>query len=71
MDFVSIDDAKTHELLSQIRQNQNGGGWGLYRVIGSYESSDFVRSDASWRRLSDHIAVYEQGPGQRGGVQRR
>ncbi len=38
MDFVSIDDAKTHELLSQIRQNQNGGGWGLYRVIGSYES---------------------------------
>ena len=29
MDFVSLDDIKTHELLSTIRQNQNGGGWGL------------------------------------------
>lgn len=37
MDFVSIDDTKTHEKLSTIDQNQNGGGWGLYRVIGSYE----------------------------------
>lgn len=38
MDFVSIDDTKTHDLLSTINQNQNGGGWGLYRVIGNYES---------------------------------
>ena len=28
MDFVSLDDIKTHELLSTIRENQNGGGWG-------------------------------------------
>lgn len=38
MDFVSIDDTKTHEKLSTIKQNQNGGGWGLYEVIGHYES---------------------------------
>lgn len=38
LDFVSVDDTKTHELFSTIQQNQNGGGWGLYRVIGSYES---------------------------------
>ena len=38
MDFVSVDDTKTHELLSQIRQNQNSGGWGLYRVLYNYES---------------------------------
>lgn len=38
MDFVNIDDTKTHELLSTINQNANGGGWGLYRVIGNYES---------------------------------
>ncbi len=38
MDFVSLDDIKTHELLSTIRQNQNGGGWGLYRVIDNYKS---------------------------------
>lgn len=38
MDFVSIDDTKTHDKLSTIDQNQNGGGWGLYRVIWNYES---------------------------------
>lgn len=38
MDFVDIDNTKTHELLSTIRQNQNGGGWGLYRVIYNYET---------------------------------
>ncbi len=38
IDFVDIDDTKTHELISQIRQNQNGGGWGLYRVIANYEA---------------------------------
>ena len=38
MDFVSVDDIKTHEKLSTIEQSQSGGGWGLYRVIGNYES---------------------------------
>ena len=38
MDFVSLDDIKTHELLSTIRQNENGGGWGLYRVVNNYQS---------------------------------
>ena len=38
MDFVNVDDTKTHEKLSQINQNQNSGGWGLYRVIGGYEA---------------------------------
>lgn len=38
MDFASIDDIKTHELLSTIKQNQNGGGWGLFRVIDNYRA---------------------------------
>ncbi len=38
MDFAIIDDTKTHEMLSTIRQNHNGGGWGLFKVIGNYES---------------------------------
>ncbi len=33
MDFDRIEDTKTHELLSLIHQNQNGGGWGLQQVI--------------------------------------
>lgn len=37
MDYVNLDETKNAELLSTIRQNQNGGGWGLYRVIGGYE----------------------------------
>lgn len=37
MDYVDLDDTKTSELLSTIRQNQRGAGWGLYRVIGFYE----------------------------------
>lgn len=38
MDFVSLDDIKTHELLSTIKQNQNSGGWGLFRVVENYKS---------------------------------
>jgi len=38
MDFVSLDDIKTHELLSTVRQNQNGGGWGLYRAFENYKA---------------------------------
>lgn len=38
MDYVTIDDIKTHERLSTIKQNQNGGGWGLIRVIWNYDS---------------------------------
>lgn len=36
MDFVSIDDTKTHEKLSTIDQNRNGG-WGLDRIIWNCE----------------------------------
>lgn len=39
MDFMRIDDPNTHKLLSTIRQNRNGGGWGLNRVFGSFEST--------------------------------
>ena len=38
MDYVNLDETETAELLSTIRQNQNGGGWGLYRVIENYEA---------------------------------
>ena len=37
MDYQDIDDTKTHEKLDTIRQNANGGGWGLYRVMENYE----------------------------------
>ncbi len=37
MDYASLDDIKTSEKLSTIRQNMNGGGWGLIRVIECYE----------------------------------
>ncbi len=36
MDFIRIDDAKMHELLSLIMENQNSG-WGIYRVIDHCE----------------------------------
>lgn len=38
MDFASLDNTHIAELLSTIRQNMNGGGWGLYRVIATYEA---------------------------------
>lgn len=37
MDYIDIDETKTYELISTIRENQNGGGWGLFRVIDNYE----------------------------------
>lgn len=36
-DYVNLDDTHTAEILSTIRQNFNGGGWGLGRVIECYE----------------------------------
>lgn len=38
MDYVSLDETETSELLSMIRQNQNSGGWGFYTVIENYEA---------------------------------
>lgn len=37
MDYVSLEDSHTSELLSTIRQNMNGGGWGFSRVLSRYE----------------------------------
>ena len=37
MDYTSLDDSHTAELLSTIRQNMYGGGWGLFRGLASYE----------------------------------
>ncbi len=42
MDFASVDNTRTHEMLSTIHQNENSGGWGLNRVISSYESMFFA-----------------------------
>lgn len=36
-DFATIDDPATQELLDTIRQNRNGGGWGIYRMIYDVE----------------------------------
>ena len=35
-DYVNLDDTHTSEMLSTIRQNFNGGGWGFGRVIECY-----------------------------------
>lgn len=37
MDFSCVEDAKTQQLLSTIRQNQNGQGWGLVRTFSGVE----------------------------------
>ena len=38
MDYERADDTKTHELLSMIKQNQNGNDWGIIRVIWNLET---------------------------------
>ncbi len=38
MDYEKVDDVRTHELLSTIKQNQNGNDWGIVRVIGNCET---------------------------------
>lgn len=37
MDFACVEDAKTQQLLSTIRQNQNGQGWGLVNAFSGVE----------------------------------
>lgn len=37
MDFQDADNSQTHELYDTIRQNQQGGGWGITRVINHVE----------------------------------
>lgn len=37
MDYADLDGINAAELLYKIHQNQNGGGWGLYRLIKNYE----------------------------------
>lgn len=37
LDFVSADNPSTHELLSEIEQNQNWSDWGLLRVVFQLE----------------------------------
>ena len=32
MDFADVDNSKTHDLLSQIRQSENWAGWGLKQL---------------------------------------
>jgi len=38
MDFVRVDDSKTQKMMSTINQNQNGGGWGLPKVLWQLNS---------------------------------
>lgn len=39
MDFVDMDNQKTHDLYSQIRQNQNWGNWGLMKLPWYFETA--------------------------------
>lgn len=36
-DFPISDDPNTRKLLSTIRQNRQGGGWGIHQVLGHFE----------------------------------
>lgn len=36
LDYHISDDPKTRKMLSTIRQNMNGGGWGIQRVPGNF-----------------------------------
>jgi len=38
MDFRDVDSSNTHELLSQIRQNRQWGGWGLWKLIVNFDN---------------------------------
>ncbi|MBQ7911301.1 MAG: ABC transporter ATP-binding protein [Clostridia bacterium] len=38
MDYTDIDDTSRHELLEKIKQNQYGGGWGIYHALYPYEN---------------------------------
>ncbi len=38
MDFCSLDDQKTHDLRSQIRQNEQWNGWGIERILYYFDS---------------------------------
>ena len=42
MDFKDVDSSHTHDLLSNINQNRNWGGWGMSRLITCFDA--FVRS---------------------------
>lgn len=38
MDFADMDDGRVQELRSRIWQNTDSGGWGLYKLIYSFEA---------------------------------
>lgn len=38
MDFCSLDEQNTHNLRSQIFQNEQWSGWGIGKIIGYFES---------------------------------
>ncbi|MDE6607879.1 MAG: ABC transporter ATP-binding protein, partial [Lachnospiraceae bacterium] len=38
MDFADMDDSHVQELRSQIWQNTDSGGWGLYKLIYSFDA---------------------------------
>jgi len=42
MDFRDVDSARTHDLISQMRQNTNFGGMGLAKLVWSFDT--LVRS---------------------------
>ena len=37
MDYVNCEDTRTADLMYQVYQNQNGGSWGLFRVLEQCE----------------------------------
>jgi ABC-type multidrug transport system, ATPase and permease components len=45
MDFKDIDDSQVRDLLSQIKQNNNWGGWGLTKLRWQFD--DLIKSTIS------------------------
>ena len=77
MDFVAIDSPSTHTLASKIRQNTNGGGWGLDRIVWQLDNVwsfpevfDTIRKEdieAFLRQRAHRHVVHEQGRERLGG----
>ncbi len=44
LDFADVDNPKTHDLRSQIKQNENWGGWGINQLY--YRWAEFVEGCA-------------------------
>ena len=66
MDFYDVDSPNTHNLLSQVKQNQNWSGWGLAKMVWSFETlvkAPFTILGAIALTISLFLAPVPEGAG--------